>query len=302
MRKTLFNIIVLVMALTSLYPAFCFGQNRRERFAPVGGGTPIPLGITISDVPRNSQIMGALVTNVEAGGIGEKAGLMYGDIIVIIAGNRISSVADAGKYMRIIAMSNNMGKTTDIGIVRDGQEMTLSTAGGGAQQKGPWLGIGMKDAPRDWGVEGVLATDVAAESPAYQAGILAGDIITGINGLPVRSVSDLQKVLSVITTGQIFKVTVRRGGQSNDISVEAQEKPAAGVVSSSAKRRLSDINILKYAFIDPQSRSVILVGKYDPDYKTGPIPYYELLNDAISSPYPWFSLEPTQETLNNVNV
>ncbi len=68
-----------------------------------------------------------------------------------------------------------------------------------------------------------------------------------------------------------------------------------------AKRSLTDINLLKYAFIDSKTRVVTLVGFYDKTYATGPIPYYDLLKEVLESPYPYFSLEPTQATRSAVD-
>lgn len=67
------------------------------------------------------------------------------------------------------------------------------------------------------------------------------------------------------------------------------------------KRSLTDINLLKYAFIDSKTRVVTLVGSYDKTYATGPIPYYDLLKEVLESPYPYFSLEPTQATRSAVD-
>ena len=64
----------------------------------------------------------------------------------------------------------------------------------------------------------------------------------------------------------------------------------------SPKRRVREFNTLKYAILDPKSGSIILLGTYDPRYPSGPIPYYDLLKDAIRSPYPRFTLERTGET------
>lgn len=83
-------------------------------------------------------------------------------------------------------------------------------------------------------------------------------------------------------------------------------RPAPGTASSATsinstaniglkgvKSRPTDINTLKYALIDSKSRVVTFVGKYDPTYPTGTIPYADILKDVLNNPYPSFSLEPT---------
>lgn len=163
------------------------------------------------------------------------------------------------------------------------------------QPLGPWMGAGLKDAPREWGAAGALVSEVAAGSPAGDAGIMPGDIITKINGKAVNSESELRTAAANLAEGRLYGVAVNRGGRAFNLEIAVSSQTAA-----SAKYHASDINVLKYAVIDPRSRSIILLGRYDAAYKTGPIPYYEILNDALQSPYPWFSLEPTEETKNAV--
>jgi len=59
----------------------------------------------------------------------------------------------------------------------------------------------------------------------------------------------------------------------------------------SIAQRLTEFNVLRDAFLDPKTGNITLVGSYDPAYPSGPIPYYDLLADALQNPYPSFSLE-----------
>ncbi|WP_415907585.1 hypothetical protein [Oleiharenicola sp. Vm1] len=53
------------------------------------------------------------------------------------------------------------------------------------------------------------------------------------------------------------------------------------------------INVLRRVFIDPATGELAFAGNYDPAFATGPIDYSTLLHDALRSPAPSFSLEPT---------
>jgi hypothetical protein len=55
----------------------------------------------------------------------------------------------------------------------------------------------------------------------------------------------------------------------------------------------SGINILQRVFLDPATGELVFVGRLDPTYASGPIDYSTLLADALASPHPSFSLEPT---------
>lgn len=58
--------------------------------------------------------------------------------------------------------------------------------------------------------QGVYVSEVSADSPAEQAGILAGDIITAIQGKEISTTDDLSSALSELTPGDTVAVTLQR--------------------------------------------------------------------------------------------
>lgn len=56
---------------------------------------------------------------------------------------------------------------------------------------------------------------------------------------------------------------------------------------------VGNINVLQRVFLEPSTGELVFVGRYDPTYATGQIDYSTLLSDALRSPAPSFSLEPT---------
>jgi putative serine protease PepD len=66
---------------------------------------------------------------------------------------------------------------------------------------------------------GAYVTDVTSGSPAEQAGIQAGDIITAVDGEPVYGTSYLAIAIRGHSVGDTVTVTVERGGQEKDIDV-----------------------------------------------------------------------------------
>jgi S1-C subfamily serine protease len=68
--------------------------------------------------------------------------------------------------------------------------------------------------------------DTAGVSPAQQAGVKVGDIITAIDGTPVDSTSSLAAILISKDPGATVRVTVQRGNQQLNISVKLGERPA----------------------------------------------------------------------------
>lgn len=95
----------------------------------------------------------------------------------------------------------------------------------------PTPGIGIVAAGEDvstrLGVEGVIVVRTAPGSPAEQAGIrgvnfstgAVGDIITAVEGKPVRRLADLTDALEQVGAGKTVRITVKRGSDSRDVNV-----------------------------------------------------------------------------------
>lgn len=57
---------------------------------------------------------------------------------------------------------------------------------------------------------GVYLTDVAFDSPAYKAGLQSGDIITAIDGSEIKSMDDIENILSDYKAGKTMSVDIKR--------------------------------------------------------------------------------------------
>lgn len=98
---------------------------------------------------------------------------------------------------------------------------------------GPWLGISGRRATEG----GVEVQVVSPASPADLAGIVAGDVIVGLDGRPVRSVPELVLALGAHQAGDDVVVRVDRSAQAApdssptrgvvEIAVRLAERPAA---------------------------------------------------------------------------
>jgi serine protease DegQ len=75
--------------------------------------------------------------------------------------------------------------------------------------------------------EALLVVAVTPGSPAAQAGVLVGDIVTGFDGQPVESPEDLLDLLTGDRTNRTASLRVIRGGTAKDIAVTVGERPAA---------------------------------------------------------------------------
>jgi Do/DeqQ family serine protease len=92
---------------------------------------------------------------------------------------------------------------------------------GGATVKRPWLGAKLQSVTKDiadsLGLErpvGALVAAVAPSSPAAEAGLKRGDLITEIDGKPIDDAGSVDFRLGVKPLGGIASLTVLRSGKS----------------------------------------------------------------------------------------
>jgi len=183
--------------------------------------------------------------------------------------------------------------------------------------------------------KGVYVVKVIEGSPAAKAGVFPGDIILLINGLPVSSENIESLLLDAVNTGKNPVVLmILRQGKTLSLSANIpKENPTLGVTikppqemlsvasgGSSGERlidkanrkvdipdktsllaKVSSFNVLDGVFIDKNTGEITFVGHYDDRYKTGPLPYIQILDEALTYPYPSFSLDPTENTYKALN-
>src|SRR6266478_6521631 len=95
-----------------------------------------------------------------------------------------------------------------------------------------WIGVQIQPVTADIaervgmkGTGGALVTEPQADSPAAQAGVLPGDVITAVNGNTVKDARDLAKQIGAMDSGSSVKLTVWRKGEEKNISLTLGELP-----------------------------------------------------------------------------
>ena len=95
-----------------------------------------------------------------------------------------------------------------------------------------WLGISLQevtqDLARSFGLEqprGALVADVTENSPAANAGLKAGDIITAYGGKPINDSADLPPLVGTTKPGANKDLTIIRDGKTRDIAVKLGQLP-----------------------------------------------------------------------------
>ncbi|GLK71821.1 DegQ family serine endoprotease [Ancylobacter dichloromethanicus] len=169
---------------------------------------------------------GALVQNIFPGSAAEKAGLRAGDLIVTVAGQEVDDPDAFGFRFA----TRPLGGSVDLGIIRQGKPVTLKVVLEAAPETVPRDQITISGRSPLSGatvvnlspavieemrtldaVKGVVILSVEEGSPAERTSFRAGDVILDINGAPVATTADLQRITRVPV--RAWRVTLQRGGR-----------------------------------------------------------------------------------------
>ena len=182
------------------------------------------LGVTVQDLtPELAQAFslqqrgGAVVAQVTPGSAADQAGLRSGDVIISLNGRDVTSSSDLRNAIGLL----RVGTRVDLAVVRKGKQRTLravladplasSTAAGALSKhmSGALLGSISDSHPLAGHVVGVQVLDIERGSPAWSAGLRAGDIVVSVNQLPVSSMKDVAAAVKRNTDALLLNV--RRG-------------------------------------------------------------------------------------------
>jgi regulator of sigma E protease len=148
---------------------------------------------------QHTTLTPAVIGTVVAGSAADQAGLMQGDRIVAIDDRDIRSWSDMSQRV-----AESPGIDLKVQIERDGKRLDRTVTPAKKLSRNA-LGVATPV-----GRLGVLASFYAPQigiidprSPAYLEGLRSGDTITSINGEPVRTVEELQRMLDSTGDGLV---------------------------------------------------------------------------------------------------
>jgi serine protease Do len=75
-------------------------------------------------------------------------------------------------------------------------------------------------------VKGVIIAELVAGAPGQKAGLLPEDIVTAVNGVAVKTGSELTREVAKSRPGEPIKLSILRGGKSRTIDVKSGVRPS----------------------------------------------------------------------------
>jgi serine protease Do len=203
------------------------------------------LGVTIQDVDKTlaesfglERPMGALVVQLAEGGPADKSGLKEGDIILRFDGKDIRTSSHLPHVVGLIAPGSDVA----VEIMRDRKRKKLtvevggldaddsySLSGGNADQGNAGrTGIVVSEATEEMldraGVGGgVLVREVVPGSPAAEAGVAPGDIITLVGSTPIKNVKAFEKAVDKLDSQTSVHLRLMRRGSPLFIGLKLKD-------------------------------------------------------------------------------
>jgi serine protease Do len=189
------------------------------------------LGVMIQDItPQLAESFGlksakgVLVSDVVKGSPAEKAGLKQGDVITRFDTKEIEN---AHKLAQIVAATapdtqvkvdiqrNKKEETVSLTIgTMPSEEQTLvapkeeTSWGMAVQELTPQLAQQLGLEP---GASGVVISDIKDGSPAAEAGLQPGDLISEVNRTAIKNLNDYQQALKKVKNGENLLLLIKRG-------------------------------------------------------------------------------------------
>ena len=167
-----------------------------------------------------------------------------------------------------------------------------------------WIGVQIQPVTQDIAdslglkkAEGALVAEPQPNSPAAKSGIAAGDVITSVDGNPVKDARDLAKKIGALAPKASVKLTVLHNGSEKVLTLTLGEMPNTKEARASAEEGDSDADLGKLGLtLAPAARvagagaeGVVIIGvdssgvAADQGFSTGDV-ILEVAGKSVSTP------------------
>lgn len=221
------------------------------------------------------------VLSVEENSSAEEAGLQVGDIITSFQGKHISIGRDISLYESLYGMQQDQIKMT---VKRDGKKIDLNFKA--ASEKKYMLGFSyVPDGEPE-------ITEVFVDGAMMKAGVLAGDVITAVDGTKVSTGEELQTYLGEHPLGEnAVTITVSRDGKEKEFTVQptVRTQVSTGFVYNLYREKTNFFGVLKYSAVEVRywisstidSLGLLIKGTFRVNDLSGPVGIVDAIGSSV---------------------
>lgn len=194
---------------------------------------------SLGKIFRLPDVKGAIVTDVQAKGSAERAGLKRGDVVVRFDGR---DVMDSGQLRNLVAQSA-IGSKHRLDLIRDGkayqadlvvqeaprERAKKAQAASAASTAHPLSGVVFDDVTpplarqMDLPVNnGVVVTDIEEGSLAEASGLQPGDVVLELNRQPIHNFNTFQRIADPLKPSDLALLLVNRQGNALYIPIQGE--------------------------------------------------------------------------------
>jgi regulator of sigma E protease len=221
---------------------------------------------------------------VSEGGPAQIAGLKSGDLIREINDTSIHFSRDIQYYFYFNNLSE---KPVEVTVLRNGEKLTLPVT---PQWRDDYkLGCSYTSTNPT-----AVLEEVVEGYPLAKAGVKAGDIIVGINGVAIHSAKELADYLEANPlTEEAITLTYQRDGQETEITLKpmlVQSGYDMGWVYNPYREKVSALEAVKYSFFELKLNIVntiksighLIMGRVSVKEVSGPVGIVNVVGDIVS--------------------
>lgn len=221
------------------------------------------------------------VLSVEENSPAEEAGLQVGDIITSFQGKPISIGRDISLYESLYGMQQDQIKMT---VKRDGKKIDLNFKA--ASEKKYMLGFSyVPDGKPE-------ITEVFVDGAMMKVGVLAGDVITAVDGTKVSTGEELQTYLGEHPLGEnAVTITVSRDGKEKEFMVQptVRTQVSTGFVYNLYREKTNFFGVLKYSAVEVRywisstidSLGLLIKGTFRVNDLSGPVGIVDAIGSSV---------------------
>ena len=215
----------------------------------------------------------AEVLSVAENSAAESAGLSAGDTITSFMGERVDIARDVSTWFALNDL--NEGDTVTLTADHDGEKKNITYVPDVISRYMLGLTYNLDDVP-------ATINAVSEGSPLDEAGVLAGDVITEINGSKIDGSKELNEYFDANPMdGSEVALTIKRGDEKIEKKIVPYENRSVNLGFSYNMGRVntSAIGVLKYSVIEMRywigtvlkSLGALFTGRYGMDELSGPV-------------------------------